>query len=41
MWLARLSRGLRADEAPPLHDWLKDRVDRNIVLDMARPWHGF
>jgi hypothetical protein len=40
MWLARLDRGLRADEAPPLRDWLKDRVNRNIILDMARLWHG-
>ncbi len=40
MWLARLARGLRADEAPPLRDWLKDRVNRNIILDMARLWHG-
>src|SRR6201996_6042286 len=40
MWLARLPRGLRADEAPPLRDWLKDRINRNIILDMARLWHG-
>ncbi len=40
MWLARLSRGLRAEEALPLRDWLKDRVNRNIILDMARLWHG-
>ena len=40
MWLARLDRGLRADEAPALREWLKDRVNRNIILDMARLWHG-
>jgi transmembrane sensor len=40
MWLARLTRGLRADEAQPLRDWLKDRVNRNVILDMARLWHG-
>jgi transmembrane sensor len=40
MWLARLARGLRADEAPPLRHWLKDRVNRNVILDMARLWHG-
>ena len=40
MWLARLARGLRADEAPPLRLWLKDRVNRNVILDMARLWHG-
>jgi transmembrane sensor len=40
MWLARLGRGLRTDEASPLREWLKDRVNRNIILDMARLWHG-
>jgi transmembrane sensor len=40
MWLARLARGLRADEAPPLRHWLKDRINRNVILDMARLWHG-
>jgi transmembrane sensor len=40
MWLARLGRGLRADEAQPLREWLKDPINRNIVLDMARLWHG-
>jgi transmembrane sensor len=40
MWLARLTRGLRADEALPLRHWLKDRINRNVVLDMARLWHG-
>ena len=40
MWLARLARGLRAEEASPLREWLKDRVNRTIVLDMARLWHG-
>jgi transmembrane sensor len=40
MWLARLARGLRAEEAPALREWLKDRVNRTIILDMARLWHG-
>ena len=40
MWLARLDRGLRADEAPHLRDWLKDRINRNVILDTARLWHG-
>jgi transmembrane sensor len=40
MWLARLDRGLRAEEPPALRGWLKDRVNRNIILDMARLWHG-
>jgi hypothetical protein len=22
------------------HEWLKDRVNRNIILDMARLWQG-
>ena len=40
MWLARLARGLRTEEAPALREWLKDRVNRTIILDMARLWHG-
>ena len=36
MWLGRLARGLRADEAPPLRDWLKDLVNRTVIPDMAR-----
>ena len=40
MWLARLARGLRAEEAPALREWLKDRLNRRIILDTARLWHG-
>jgi transmembrane sensor len=40
MWLARLARGLRENEAPQLRYWLEDRVNRNVILDMARLWHG-
>ena len=40
MWLGRLGRGLRPEEAPTLRDWLKDRVNRAVILDTARLWHG-
>jgi hypothetical protein len=28
----------KAREAPALREWVKDRVNRKIVLDMARLW---
>jgi transmembrane sensor len=40
MWLARLARGIHPDEVPTLRVWLTDRLNRRIVLDMARLWHG-
>ena len=40
VWLGRLGRGLRPEEAPALRDWLKDRVHRAVILDTARLWHS-
>jgi transmembrane sensor len=40
MWLARLDRGLRPEEATGLREWLKKADHRRCILDMARLWHG-
>lgn len=40
MWLARLARGLHPQEVPALRVWLNERLNRRIILDMARLWHG-
>ena len=40
MWLARLARGIHPDEVPALRVWLNGRLNRRIILDMARLWHG-
>jgi hypothetical protein len=40
MWLARLARGIHPEEVPALRVWLKERLNRRIILDMARLWHG-
>ena len=40
MWLARLARGIHPDEVPALRVWLNERLNRRIILDMARLWHG-
>jgi transmembrane sensor len=40
MWLGRLGRGLRPEEAPALRAWLTDRVNRAVILDTARLWHS-
>jgi transmembrane sensor len=40
MWLARLARGIHPDEVPALRVWLTERLNRRIILDMARLWHG-
>jgi transmembrane sensor len=40
MWLARLARGIHSEEVPALRAWLNDRLNRRIILDMARLWHG-
>ena len=36
MWLARINRGLRPDEAAELRAWLKVPRHRHVILDMAR-----
>lgn len=40
MWLARLDRGLRPEEAAGLREWLQEPHHRHCILDMARLWHG-
>jgi transmembrane sensor len=40
MWLGRLERGLRPEEAPALRAWLKERVNRAVILDTARLFHS-
>jgi transmembrane sensor len=40
MWLSRVGRGLRPDEAAGLREWLKKADHRRIILDTARLWHG-
>jgi transmembrane sensor len=40
MWLARLARGIHPEEVPALRVWLNERLNRRIILDMARLWHG-
>jgi transmembrane sensor len=39
-WLARIERGLRADEGAQLREWLKNKAHRTEILDAARLWHG-
>src|SRR3954469_2333612 len=39
-WLARIERGLRADEGVQLREWLKNKANRTQILDAARLWHG-
>jgi transmembrane sensor len=40
LWLARIERGLREEEGPPLREWLKDGANRKSILDSAQLWHG-
>jgi len=40
MWLARINRGLRPDEATELRAWLKVPRHRHVILDMARRYFG-
>ena len=40
MWLARLERGMRADEGPKLKQWLADRAKRDTILEAAGLWHS-
>jgi transmembrane sensor len=39
-WLAKLERGLRAEEGLALRDWLKDAANSTCILEMAKVWHG-
>jgi transmembrane sensor len=40
MWLARLGRGLRPEEANGLREWLKNADHRRVILETARLWYG-
>jgi transmembrane sensor len=40
MWLSRLGRGLRPEEAAGLREWLKQAEHRRVILETARLWHG-
>src|SRR5690242_3798724 len=40
MWLSRLGRGLRPEEATGLREWLKKADHRRVILETARLWHG-
>src|SRR3954454_3561016 len=40
MWLARINRGLRPNEAAGLRAWLKVPRHRHVILDMARRYFG-
>jgi len=40
MWLSRLGRGLRPEEAAGLREWLQRPEHRRVILDTARLWHG-
>jgi transmembrane sensor len=40
MWLARINRGLRPNEAAELRGWLKVPRHRHVILDMARRYFG-
>jgi transmembrane sensor len=40
VWLARLDRGLRAHEGASLQEWLEKPSNRQVILELARMWHG-
>jgi transmembrane sensor len=40
VWLARLERGLRADEGTGLRQWMQSRENRDAILETANLWHG-
>jgi len=40
LWLARIERGLRAEEGPALREWLKQAPHRKAILESAQLWHG-
>ena len=40
VWLSRLERGLRPEEASGLREWLTKAEHRRVILDLARLWHG-
>jgi transmembrane sensor len=40
VWLAKLERGLRAEEGLELREWLKDAANSACILEMANIWQG-
>jgi transmembrane sensor len=40
LWLARLDRGLGADERTALRDWLKDSLNHKAFLEIGKLWRG-
>jgi transmembrane sensor len=40
VWLAKLDRGLRAHEGVSLQEWLEKPSNRQVILELARMWHG-
>jgi transmembrane sensor len=40
VWLAKLTRGLRDGEGAELHEWLRSRKNRSILIEAASLYHG-
>jgi transmembrane sensor len=40
VWLARLDRGLSAEERSEIQQWLSDPTNHKALVDMARLWSG-
>ncbi len=40
VWLARLERGMQAQEGASLCEWLKHPAQRDAIVDAAKLWHG-
>jgi transmembrane sensor len=40
IWLARLERGLQADEGSSLRIWLRQSAHRDAIVEAAKLWHG-
>lgn len=39
-WLARRDRGLSPEERAEMREWARDPANQQVLLDMARCWHG-
>jgi transmembrane sensor len=40
LWLERLERTIRGDEATSLREWLKAPLNREVIIDRCKLWHG-
>jgi transmembrane sensor len=40
IWLARIERGLQAQEGALLREWLRDPAHRDAIVDAAKLYHG-